>query len=92
MRFAPTTLEINTTYGSDKYFIGFTDFEEGSKSEIFRRCDIGASNENEKYSGRDAGGIQSNSGELSSKEFECLSSHILAASRESVHNINHKHT
>ena len=26
--------------------IGFTDFEEGSKSEIFRRCDIGASNEN----------------------------------------------
>jgi len=25
--------------------------------------------ENEKYSGRDAGGIQSNSGELSSKEF-----------------------
>ena len=27
--------------------IGFTDFEEGSKSEIFRRCDIGASNENE---------------------------------------------
>jgi len=28
--------------------IGFTDFEEGSKSEIFRRCDIGASNENTK--------------------------------------------
>ena len=27
--------------------IGFTDFEEGSKSEIFRRCDIGASNENQ---------------------------------------------
>jgi len=27
--------------------IGFTDFEEGSKSEIFRRCDAGASNENE---------------------------------------------
>jgi len=27
-------------------FIGFTDFEEGSKSEIFRRCDAGASNEN----------------------------------------------
>ena len=26
--------------------IGFTDFEEGSKSEIFRRCDAGASNEN----------------------------------------------
>jgi len=26
--------------------IGFTDFEEGSNSEIFRRCDIGASNEN----------------------------------------------
>jgi len=32
--------------------IGFTDFAyevaEGSKSEIFRRCDIGASNENQK--------------------------------------------
>jgi len=27
--------------------IGFTDFEEGSKSEIFRRCDAGASNEND---------------------------------------------
>ena len=62
-------------------FTGFTDFTEGSKSEIFGRCDAGASNENttkpdtlkvkfEKYSGRDAGGIQSNSGELSSKEFE----------------------
>ena len=61
-------------------FTGFTDFTEGSKSEIFGRCDAGASNENttkpdtlkvkfEKYSGRDAGGIQSNSGELSSKEF-----------------------
>ena len=30
--------------------IGFTDFEEGSKSEIFRRCDAGASNENVKES------------------------------------------
>jgi len=33
------------------YIIGFTDFAyevaEGSKSEIFRRCDIGASNEND---------------------------------------------
>jgi len=28
--------------------IGFTDFTEGSKSEISRRCDIGASNENQK--------------------------------------------
>jgi hypothetical protein len=28
------------------FYIGFTDFEEGSKSEIFRRCDAGASNEN----------------------------------------------
>ena len=27
--------------------IGFTDFEEGSKSEIFRRCDSGASDEND---------------------------------------------
>jgi len=26
--------------------IGFTDFEEGRKSEIFRRCDAGASPEN----------------------------------------------
>ena len=36
---------------SRKSNIGFTDFayevKEGSKSEIFRRCDAGASNENE---------------------------------------------
>jgi len=38
----PTILRQNCL----RQFIGFTDFEEGSKSEIFRRCDAGASNEN----------------------------------------------
>jgi len=36
------TKEVSPENGN----IGFTDFEEGSKSEIFRRCDAGASNEN----------------------------------------------
>jgi len=46
--------EYLSSYELEDYpgtYIGFTDFEcevkEGSKSEIFRRCDAGASNEND---------------------------------------------
>ena len=49
---AYATCEVYATCEAKDKTIGFTDFAyevaEGSKSEIFRRCDIGASNENTK--------------------------------------------
>jgi len=45
-RFFTSSHSSNKITISSTKFIGFTDFEEGSKSEIFRRCDAGESNEN----------------------------------------------
>jgi len=49
--------------------IGFTDFEEGSKSEIFRRCDAGASNENTNNAGHEVVGVRGFAGKHCSQEF-----------------------
>ena len=51
-------------------FFGFTNTE--VEDRILESKDKHSKIEFEKYSGRDAGGIQSNSGELSSKEFRFI--------------------